>query len=271
VLEEDPLRMLRAYRLALQLGFSLDPSTRISISQKGDLIKRTAPERVIQELLKLFSLGTTASILNLMREDRFDLPLLGFRIGERALEGVSVFEKLKRNGFLTTLKGRTDFGERTFLGRFDGDTLLKLTTFLYPHRGWEAFLKLYPLGQEGKKFVESSVRGFEELVESPPKGVEEKHLYLKRYAPYLYPIGVLAKIYGHYGDFEELLEFYRRWKNLKKPLLGGREVMELLGVKRGSPAVGRALERLIMAQLEGSVRSRKEAIGFIEKLKGELL
>ncbi len=270
-LESDPLRMLRASRLAQQLGFTIDPATRGFISQKGELIKSVAPERVINELLKLFSLHGTFEALKLIGEDRFDRPLFGFNIGERALRGVERFEELQKGKDLTDLKGETEFKDKTFLGKFDADTLLKLTLFLYPHKGWEEFLERYPLGEGGKRFIYSSLRGFEELVENPPRGVKQKHLYLKRYAPYLYPIGVLAKVYGSYEGFGELLEFYRRWKHLNKPLLGGREVMDLLGLKRGSPLVGEILEKLVLAQLEGKVTDRKGAIEFVEKLKGELL
>ena len=271
VLESDPLRMLRAYRIARQLGFTLDPATREFISQRGELIKNVAPERVINELLKLFSLRGTFESLKLLKEDGFDLPLLGFPIGEKALKGVERFEELQKGDFLKNLKGQTDFKEKTFLGTFDTDTLVKLALFLFPHGGWENFLERYPLGEGGKKFISYSLRGFKELLEKYPKSVKEKHLYLKRYSPYLYPIGVLAKVYGPFEVFRELLDFYRRWKESNKPLIGGREVMELLGLSRGSPLVGEVLEKLVLAQLEGKVKDRQGAIDFVKTLKGEPL
>ncbi|MDX2099806.1 MAG: CCA tRNA nucleotidyltransferase, partial [Leptolyngbyaceae cyanobacterium bins.59] len=54
-LEEDPLRLLRAYRQAAQLGFSLDPDTRIVIQRLAPLLNRIAAERVQAELSYLFS------------------------------------------------------------------------------------------------------------------------------------------------------------------------------------------------------------------------
>jgi tRNA nucleotidyltransferase (CCA-adding enzyme) len=49
-LEEDPLRLLRAYRQAAQLGFSLEPQTQSVIRQLAPLLSRIAAERIQSEL-----------------------------------------------------------------------------------------------------------------------------------------------------------------------------------------------------------------------------
>ncbi|MBE9028279.1 CCA tRNA nucleotidyltransferase [filamentous cyanobacterium LEGE 11480] len=54
-LAEDPLRLLRAYRQAAQLGFSLDPDTRSVIRQLADRLGQIAAERVQSELNYLLS------------------------------------------------------------------------------------------------------------------------------------------------------------------------------------------------------------------------
>ena len=56
IFEDDPVRMLRTIRLAHSLGFSLDPSILPAIRAFRHKIARVSPERVQNELLKIFSL-----------------------------------------------------------------------------------------------------------------------------------------------------------------------------------------------------------------------
>jgi tRNA nucleotidyltransferase/poly(A) polymerase len=53
--EKDPLRLLRAFRLAAHLGFAIGPETSAAIRSKAVLIRRSAGERVRVELFKLLS------------------------------------------------------------------------------------------------------------------------------------------------------------------------------------------------------------------------
>ncbi|HEY9910129.1 MAG TPA: hypothetical protein V6D18_21250, partial [Thermosynechococcaceae cyanobacterium] len=54
-LREDPLRLLRAYRQAAQLSFTLEPATRTVVRQLAGLLRRIAAERVQSELNYLLS------------------------------------------------------------------------------------------------------------------------------------------------------------------------------------------------------------------------
>ena len=54
---EDPVRMLRAARLAAKLGFTIEPATAEPIARLAPLLADAAPARLFEETLKLFLAG----------------------------------------------------------------------------------------------------------------------------------------------------------------------------------------------------------------------
>ena len=52
-IKEDPLRMLRAIRLACELDFKIDKATLQAIEKKSSLIKKVSPERIRDEFIKI--------------------------------------------------------------------------------------------------------------------------------------------------------------------------------------------------------------------------
>ena len=54
---EDPVRMLRAIRLAAKLNFTIEPSTAEPIERLAGLLAESAPARLFEECLKLFLSG----------------------------------------------------------------------------------------------------------------------------------------------------------------------------------------------------------------------
>jgi poly(A) polymerase len=65
-MEDDPLRCLRAFRIAGKLGFTIEPGTLAQIRQSAHLIKRCAGERIWEELAEILSLEKASSLLRLM-------------------------------------------------------------------------------------------------------------------------------------------------------------------------------------------------------------
>ena len=76
---EDPVRMLRAVRLAAKLGFEIDPASAEPIPRLSGLLAEAAPARLFEEILKLFLSG----------------------------HGVASFEGLERTGLLPVLLPET--------------------------------------------------------------------------------------------------------------------------------------------------------------------
>lgn len=68
-LSEDPLRVLRAYRLASECDASITPETRDAIRAAAPLLPRVAPERIYEELRRLGRLQSASEIVHQMHAD----------------------------------------------------------------------------------------------------------------------------------------------------------------------------------------------------------
>lgn len=66
--EEDALRLLRAVRLAAELGFSIDKQTETLIQRCASLIANVAGERVREELLRLLAVSGAEQLLPYLDE-----------------------------------------------------------------------------------------------------------------------------------------------------------------------------------------------------------
>ncbi len=66
--DDDPLRLLRAYSLSAQTGFRVDPRTLLAIKPRIRLIRKVSPERVRDELFKIFETTRAARTIRLMEK-----------------------------------------------------------------------------------------------------------------------------------------------------------------------------------------------------------
>ncbi|MFP4316800.1 MAG: polynucleotide adenylyltransferase PcnB [Desulfovibrionales bacterium] len=65
---EDPVRMLRAVRFASRLGFAIEQETYRAILEHHEEIRKAPAQRVIEEVLRLFSYGSGEPAFRLLRE-----------------------------------------------------------------------------------------------------------------------------------------------------------------------------------------------------------
>jgi len=66
--DEDPLRMIRAIRFSLELGYTIDPETLMAIDHMAKAIDMVAKERIRDELLKILMVKKPSAGFNLMRK-----------------------------------------------------------------------------------------------------------------------------------------------------------------------------------------------------------
>jgi poly(A) polymerase len=76
---EDPIRMLRAVRLAAKLGLAIESATRAPIRRLAPLLEHVPPARLYDEMLKLLMSGHASACVRQLREEGLSkgvLPLL---------------------------------------------------------------------------------------------------------------------------------------------------------------------------------------------------
>jgi poly(A) polymerase len=136
---EDPVRMLRAVRLASKLGLTLDGATRAPIREMAPLIERVPPARLFDEMLKLLLSGHASACLRQLRDVGLHqglLPLLdvileqplGERfvtlalaqtdervLGDRPVSPAFLFAALLWHEVLAAWKARQGRGERPMM------------------------------------------------------------------------------------------------------------------------------------------------------------
>lgn len=66
---EDPVRMLRAVRLAAKLGMDIDPGTRAPIREMAELMQNVPGARLFEEMLKLLLSGHAVACIRQLRAE----------------------------------------------------------------------------------------------------------------------------------------------------------------------------------------------------------
>ncbi len=280
---EDRLRMLRAVRFAARFGFALDPATAEAIRRAAPEIRSVSAERVRDEILKILTQGAARRGFELLDETR----LLAEVLPEiKALQGVEQPPEFHPEGDVWThtlimLEGLRDPTPTLALGvllhdigkpptfsvreriRFDGHVevgtrmaedlcrRLRLST-----RSTERVAELVRHHLRFKDFPR--MRRSTQLRFLRMEGFEE-HLELHR-------LDCLAS-HGNLENYElarRMLEETPPEEVKPPPLLGGDDLIAQ-GYTPG-PVFKRILQTVEDGQLDGSLRSRDDALRLVAEL-----
>lgn len=144
--KDDPLRMLRAFRIKGQLGFNIEEKTLGYISKQAKELSGVSSERVIAELFKIFSMDNSLEILEEMEESGILEVIFPFisemkRIGKCKYHAVDAFTHSKLALEFLEKEIRTLFHSKwgkkieehllENIGGFSRLTILKVGTFLH--------------------------------------------------------------------------------------------------------------------------------------------
>lgn len=282
-LQEDPLRLLRAYRQAAQLGFTVESTTRKVIQQLASLLMKVAAERVQTELRYLLShrSGTPwliAAWQDGLLQDWFSqtsLPQLSILAAiDAAAETLNsthpklvaeLHRPIRDSAFASPSCPRPpeslSSGDRSWL------SLAKLSCLL-SSTPEHAILELSRL-----RYSRSEIRAAGIAVQFLPRlcdqpqsmSLKEQYDFFQNVGP-VFPVLVILSVAAGV-PLEVILPLVKRYLTPTdvvahpQPLMTGQELMAALHLKPG-PLIGQLLAAIQLAQAEGKVSTPSQALEF---------
>ncbi len=273
-LKDDPLRLLRAYRQAAQLGFDLEPQTRDAIRQFAPQLTQVAAERVNSELNYLLRTEkgtpwivrgwengllsgwlpstTQADVLRLVQIDRAvqDLaehwPVLAAQL-------LSPMHHTLKTSWLALAKLASLVTS--------GEAERELARLKYSRREMQAaasLLKAWRQVNSAEVLLHRSIA--DELFWF--KGLGEVFVAWTVFAVASgLPIEAIAASIDRYLNPDDPVAHPR-------PVIDGNTLMDALNLSKG-PHIGRLLTAIQIARAEGKVQTPAEAIAFAQSLDRE--
>lgn len=275
-LADDPLRLLRAYRQAAQLGFSLDPNTQHTIRTLAPALGHMAAERVRGELDCLLSLSEGSTLLALAWQDGLLQTWLP-EVERAELDRLATLDQLA-----------AQYHERWPSYSQLLHSWVKEQTTPGLHRSWLKATKLSQLLPPDLARAEATLarlkysRAEQQAVLSMLKGWQ--YLHRHQGATLLPPgqqyqlfkmagaaFGAVALLALTHGVPEALIQpLIERFLSPNdpiahpQPLVTGKDLVDGLALKPG-PKIGELLEAIALAQAEGLVSTRAAAMAWAQQ------
>jgi len=292
----DPVRLLRAFRLAEELQFKIEKTTLFLISRDKENIKKASPERVSFELMAILKGERACSILGMTEAKgllfqilspflsaeamRVELSPLG-RLEEVISSLAEVFPR-----FFQRL--REELSQELVYAR-PKLLLLKFFSLLFTsHQGEllpptkERIKRLgegFRLSREERRFLLDVLRGYRSLLFLSPKfsGSKRELFRLLRRVGSEFPSALLLFValkgepvftlverllLGYYGFYLPAIG--------SQLLVNGDELIKWFHLPQGR-VIGKLLEAVREAQVLKMVRNKGEAIEYVRKLLGDHL
>ncbi len=261
-LKDDPLRLLRAYRQAAQLDFTIEPETRQTIRSLSHLIERVAAERVQTELKYLLANPQGSQWLIAAGQDGLLHPWFS-ELNQ------AKFQQLQQiNSIANSLAQKYD---NSLFKQSDYLSFAKLAS-LVSQSPEQAELELLKL-----KYSRMQLRTVLGVVKYLPqlKNLTTELTLREQYFFFLatkefFPILVIRAIATGVNQkiLAPLIENYLNPDNKiahPQPLITGKELIATLNLKP-APVIGKLLTEIQIAQGEGKITTAEEALKFASRL-----
>jgi tRNA nucleotidyltransferase (CCA-adding enzyme) len=275
-LSADPVRLLRAYRQAAQLGFALDPATAEAICQRAPLLANVAAERVRAEVVTLLETGipglahlqaAVAAGLLAAWLPRLAPQSPGFAQAQAVWQWAEIWQPQYPRTLAELAQPLAD--------RRSSLLATVLAALLWDPAGTPA--ETVEIELERLRFSRAEMRAvqrlhqllphFQKLLASSPTPPQQWRLYQQAGSLF----GGLALLAAATGSSAETIQLWlSRYEDPQDPLahlvplLDGRDLLHTLGGQPG-PWVGQLLQELQEAQAWGQIQTRAEALSFARR------
>ncbi len=270
-LQDDPLRLLRGYRQAAQLGFEIEAETKAAIQAFAPLLSRVAVERIRTELVYLFNTHNTTIWI----EKAWNVGLISpwFKSGNQQFQPLSQMDSSATHlgEIYPQLSQELSQGLRESL-KISILGIAKLSCLFNQNlTGAEAELLELKFSKIELKSVLSVLNGLSQinLLKTRDLFLREQY-FLFQGLGILFP-AVIVRAMAAGFSLETLSPLINRYLNPNDPiaypqlLLTGNELMEALKL-RPSPKIGELLLEIQLGQIEGKISTIEEAIAYAQQL-----
>jgi len=270
-LQDDPLRLLRAYRQAAQLGFTIEPTTQSTIRQLAPLLATIAAERVQVEVNYLLQSPQGTPWLTAAWQDQLLHPWFPDAKADN-------FAKISATEHAATRLAQTwqplaSQLETPVSGKsLSWRSLTKLAN-LFPPRIESADAQLLHL-----KYSRAEIRAVLIMIQSLPQllshftspmSLRDQYFFFQSVGSVFAALAVLAVAEGVL--VEQITPLMNRYLNPADqvahptPLITGHDLIQQLQLPP-SPQIGQLLTEIQIAQIEGKVSTRKDALALARQL-----
>ena len=270
-LQDDPLRLLRAYRQAAQLGFTIEPTTQSTICQLAPLLANIAAERVQVELNYLLQSPQGTPWLTAAWQDQLfhhwfpDTKADNFT-QIAATDNAAIVLAQTWQTLASQLKTPVSGKSLSWL------SLAKLANLL-PSEIEPAQAQLLQL-----KYSRAEIRAVLIMIQylpqllshvTSPMSLREQYFFFQAVGSVFPALAVLAVAEG--VSVESIAPLINRYLNPEDqvahptPLVTGHDLIQQLKLPP-SPQIGELLTEIQIARIEGKVSTRDEALAFAKQL-----
>lgn len=305
-LEDDPLRMFRAFRFKSKTGFKIDPEILNFIEKNAKTLNTVAKERVNQEIIKTFEgeylvqsllemldIGLLEEVFPFIVEIKKIPPnthhhldlvhhsietVKNIRINKPLLKLAALYHDIGKPKCWTI---EPDTGRHRFIGHDEiGGKLVaqELATLKFSKRQIEYVSKMV------KNHIYPSALAHSASAENGSVTNKAAARFVRKIYPDIEDLLELARadrlstrgeavsddmVNENLKNLQNLLDYYFNVKDKMQTLpkfLDGKEIMKILKISPG-PKLGEIIDTLKEAQIEGVVKSREDAVRFVQDLR----